>query len=141
MQEQPHPPMNSCVSAFPYTGDICKEELLSQKENFFLEDQSSDVLVLRNISISAVEQIDAISPECREVSIPFLCLYFSGGICDKNGTHLIATRETCEEINNGACHMEFKETGSGGLNIPDCSVLPKEQNICSGVSSGMLFYY
>ena len=128
--------MNSCVSAFPYTGDICKEELLSQKENFFLEGQSSDILILRNISISAVEQIAAISSGCREVGMPFLCLYFSGGICDKNGTHLIATRETCEEISNGVCYMEFKQAG---LNIPDCSVLPEEQNICFGRSSGILF--
>ena len=141
MQEQPLPTMNSCASAFPYTGNICKEELLSQKENFFLEHQSSDVLVLRNISISAVEQMDAISSECREVSMPFLCLYFSGGICDENGTHLITTRETCTEISNGACHEEFREAHSEGLNIPDCSVLPEEQNICSSTSSsGMLFY-
>ena len=129
--------MNSCASAFPYTGDICKEELLSQKENFFLEYQSSDILVLRNISISAVEQMDALSSECREVSMPFLCLYFSGGICDENGTYLIATRETCTEISNGACHDEFKEAHS---EIPDCSVLPEEQNICSSTPSGMLFY-
>ena len=109
----------------------------SQKENTFLEGQSIDILVLRNISISAVEQIAAISPECREVGMPFLCLYFSGGICDKNGTHLIATRETCAEISNGACHMEFKEAGSGGLNIPDCSVLPEKQNVCSDISRYM----
>ena len=132
--------MNSCTSAFPYTGDICKEELLSQKENFFLEHQSSDILVLRNISISAVEQMDAISPECREVSMSFLCLYFSGGICDENGTHLIATRKTCMEISNRACHAEFKEARIDGLNIPDCSVLPEEKNICSSTPSGMLFY-
>ena len=133
--------MNSCVSAFSYTGDICREKLLSIKENFFLESQSSDILVLRNISISAVEQIAAISPGCKEVCMPFLCLYFSGGICDESGTHLIANRETCEEISNAACHMEFKEAGSGGLNIPDCSVLPEEQNVYPSILSGILFYY
>ena len=60
----------------------------------------------------------------------------------KNGTHLIATRETCA-LRSAMEHamMEFREAHSEGLNIPDCSVLPEEQNICSSTSSsGMLFY-
>ena len=73
--------------------------------------------------------------------MPFLCLYFSGGICDENGMHLIATRKTCTEISNGACQIEFERARSNGLNVPDCSGLPEEQINCSAITSGMLFYY
>ena len=121
MQEQP---MNNCVSAFPYTGDICKEELLSQKENFFLDGQSSDILVLRNISISAVEQIAAISPECREVSMPFLCLYFSGGFVIRMERTLSPPEKHVQRL-----AMEYA--------INRLQFFPEEQSICSGISSGI----
>ena len=124
-----------CASAFPYTGNFCREELLSQRENCFLDPQPSDILVLKNISISAFEQF---SSECKEVGMSFLCLYLSGGICDENGTHFLPTKETCISISNGTCHMEFEEAESFGFSRPNCSVLPAEEfSSCSNASSGI----
>ena len=120
-----------CDSAFLYSGNICREELLSQRENCFLDPQPSDILVLKNISIPAIEEI---SPECKEVSMSFLCHYLSGGICDENGTHFLPTKETCFEISNGTCYMAFEQAG---LSRPNCSILPEEElSSCSNVSSG-----
>ena len=137
------PPMNrsntTCASAFNYTGELCREELLSQRESCFLEPQTSDLLILNNPSQMFMTQISTFrvfgSPECVAAGIPFLCL-LTLGVCDNNGTQFLPSKETCIEISNGACRMEFEQARALGLGTPDCSILPEEEfSVCSILES------
>ena len=121
----------SCIS---YTDDFCREELLSQREDCLLEPRTSDLLILNNPSQMFISQIDSLkafgSPECRAIGVPFLCL-LTLGVCGRNGTQVLPSKETCIEISNGACRVEFEQAGTLGFSTPDCSILPKEEfSIC-----------
>ena len=131
-------PLNA--SCIPYTGDVCREELLSQREDCLLEPQTSDLLILNSPSQMFISQIDSLrafgSPGCRATGVPFLCL-LTLGVCDRNGTQVLPSKETCIEISNGACRVEFEQAGTLGFSIPDCSILPEEKfSICSKNGSG-----
>ena len=122
-------PLNaSCV---PYTGDFCREELLSQRKNCFLESQTSDLLIFNNPRPSQIHSLVAFgSPGCRATGVPFLCL-LTLGVCGRNGTQVLPSKETCIEISNGACRVEFEQAGTLGFSTPDCSILPEEEfSIC-----------
>ena len=114
-------PVNA--SCIPYTGEFCREELLSQREDCLLEPQTSDLLILNNPNQLFIDQIGSLSPGCRAIGVSFLCL-LTLGVCDDNGTQFLPSRETCIEISNGACHVEFEQAG---FSIPDCSILPEEE--------------
>ena len=121
-------------SCIPYTGDFCREELLSQREDCLLEPQTSDLLILNNPSQMFMTQISSLrangSAECVAAGVPFLCL-LTLGMCDNNGTQFLPGKETCIEISNGACSVEFEQARTLGLSTPDCSILPEEKfSIC-----------
>ena len=125
-------PLNS--SCIPYTGDFCREELLSQREDCLLEPQTSDLLILNSPSQMIISQISSLSafgsPGCRAVGVPFLCL-LALGVCSRNGTQVLPSRETCIEISNEACRVELEQARTLGFSIPDCSILPEEEfSIC-----------
>ena len=131
-------PLNA--SCIPYTGDFCREELLSQREDCLLEPRTSDLLILNSPSQMIISQISNLSafgsPECRATGIPFLCL-LNFVVCGRNRTQVLPSKETCIEISNGACHVEFEQADTLGFSIPDCSILPKEEfSICSKNGSG-----
>ena len=131
-------PLNaSCV---PYTDDFCREELLSQREDCLLEPQTSDLLILNKPSQMFIRQIDSLkafgSPGCRAAGVPLLCL-LTLGVCGRDGTQVLPTKETCIEISNGACRVEFELARSHGFSTPDCSILPEEEfSICLSIING-----
>ena len=136
-------PMNA--SCIPYTGDFCREELLSLREDCLLEPRTSDLLILNSPSQMFISQIGSLSTfgsaECRATGVPFLCL-LTLGICDTNETQLFPSKETCIEISNGACRVEFEQARALGFSTPDCSILPEEAfSICvSRNGSGNIEY-
>ena len=94
---------SSCI---PYTGDFCREELLSQREDCLLEPQTSDLLILNSPGQMFISQISILSAfgsaECTATGVPFLCL-LTLGVCGRNGTQIPSQQRTCIEISNGAC--------------------------------------
>ena len=120
----------SCASPVLYTEEFCKEELLSQREDCFLEPRTSDLLILSNPDKLFISQIGSLrafgTSGCVAAGIPFLCLV-TLGVC-QNGTAYFSTKETCTEISNGVCRMEFQQARTLGFSTPDCSILPEEES-------------
>ena len=132
LQEDDLEQMQLNASCIPYTGDFCREELLSQREDCLLEPRTNDLLILNIPSQMFINQIGSLmtfgSPGCRAVGVPFLCL-LTLGMCDNNGTRFLPSKETCIEISNGACCVELEH--NLGFSTPDCSTLPEEESsIC-----------
>ncbi len=93
-------------------------------------------MVFNNASEQAAQFIGALrafgTPECVMATVPFLCLYLFGGVCDGNGTHFLPTREECIEISTGVCRTEWELAGNAMITLPNCAILPRQESItCS----------
>ena len=126
---------NRCMSAIPYSGNICREELLSLIE--CSSENSTDLLVLADTSVQAQQFIRGLkafgSPGCVAAAVPLLCLSLFGGVCDENGAHYLPTRRECLDISTGVCQMEWELAQMNGLQLPvDCTLLPERSSeMCS----------
>lgn len=76
------------------------------------------------------------TPECVAAATPFLCVYLFEGVCDSSGVLYLPTMEECEELSNGVCRMEFELARSVGIELVDCSQLPRESpSLCNSSQS------
>ena len=136
-----------CANAVPYSGSVCRNELLAMTQCFpdiFSVSDNDPVLVLvSSESLSEMTQLlNAFelfgSPECVAAATPFLCVYLFGGLCDEGGQHYLPTAGECEEISTGICRREWQLARSFGMDIVDCRRLPRElPSLCaSNFSSG-----
>ena len=62
------------------------------------------------------------SPECRELVVPFLCLYLFG-LYDMSGISIIGQ---CEEIRDVVCFTEWATALRYGIDLSDCGIFPME---------------
>ena len=69
------------------------------------------------------------SPECRELVVPFLCLY-QFGLCGMSGIFIQPTIGQCEEIRDVVCRTEWATALRFGINLPDCGIFPTESPSC-----------
>ena len=69
------------------------------------------------------------SPECRELVVPFLCLY-QFGLCDMSGIIIQPTIGQCEEIRDVVCPTEWATALRFGIDLPDCGIFPTESSSC-----------
>ncbi len=86
------------------------------------------ILVFNNASEQAAQFIGALnaSQECVMAAVPFLCLYFFGGVCDENMTHFLLDREECFNISTGVCRTEWEVVGKA---LPNCTILPGQDSV------------
>ena len=70
------------------------------------------------------------SPECRELVVPFLCLY-QFGLCDTSGIFIQPTIGQCEEIRDVVCRTEWATFQGFGVDLPDCEIFPTGSPSCS----------
>ena len=70
-----------------------------------------------------------LSPECRELVVPFLCLYLFG-LCDTSGSFIQPTIGQCEEIRDVVCRTEWATALRFGIDLPDCGIFPMESPSC-----------
>ena len=78
------------------------------------------------------------TPECRELVVPFLCLY-QFGLCDMSGIFIQPTIAQCEEIRDVVCRTEWATALRFGIDLPDCGIFPMESPSCpvlNGSGSG-----
>ena len=69
------------------------------------------------------------SPECRELVVPFLCLY-QFGLCDTSGIFIQPTIGQCEEIRDVVCRTEWATALGYGIDLPNCEIFPMESPSC-----------
>ena len=128
---------NRCI---PYSGSVCREELLSLIE--CSSENSTDLLVLADTSVQAQQFIRGLqafgSPECVAAAVPFLCLSLFGGVCDENGTHYLPMQRECLDISTGVCRMEWKLARDLGIGLPNCTALPIDSTSSSCSNSSQL---
>jgi len=101
---------------------------------------TQEILVVQNASAQLQALISGLelfgSVECMAAARPFLCVSFFGGVCDRQGVRYFPTFQECEEITNGPCQTEFELAQSVGMEIIDCSMLPRIgfPSVCSNAS-------
>ena len=72
-----------------------------------------------------------LSPQCREVALPFLCLYLFP-LCDDNQTTYLPSMAQCISISTDICRTEWLLASSLVNNLPVCSDLPNVSP-CNGM--------
>ena len=126
----------TCAQVTAYSGDICRNELLSLQTCFSgvtspppalnipssidQETGESDAMIL-------VNGLSFLSPsqQCQEAVIPFLCFSIFN-LCDSSNTLHTATREDCLYIRDDVCVSEWSTAVKllGGDVLPVCEELP-----------------
>ena len=97
-------------------------------------DLGGNILVTQNDESTASQMVFGLSiikpsPECRELVVPFLCLYLFG-LCDMLGIFIQPTIGQCEEIRDVVCTTEWATALRFGIDLPDCGIFPKESLSC-----------
>lgn len=101
---------------------------------------TSDILVVSDSSVQqARDLVGALelfgSPECVAAASPFLCVYLFEGVCDSRNVLYLPTMQECEEIRTSICRVEFELAESVGMELVDCTRLPRESpSLCSNSS-------
>lgn len=130
-----------CASAVPYSGSVCREELLSMRDCIPGLSLPPQLLVGTNSSITQAQQLVGslelfASPECVSAAAPLLCGYLFGGVCDSSGVNYLPTAGECLEISTGVCRTEWELARSFGMEILNCSTLPRiRPGVCSDLTS------
>lgn len=154
MDDSPLNSSNQCASPVSYTGSVCRDELLSMTQCFPESSQMPEILVVSDSSAQAEVLLGGLqafgSAECVAAATTFLCVHVFQGVCDENGSHYFPTAGECEELNSGACQAEFERSRSIGMEIVDCTVLPRDspflqcpngsQEVVMPEENGMLFF-
>ena len=128
-----------------YSGDICRNELLSLQTCFSgvtspppalnipssidQETGESDAMMLLN-GLSFLNP----SQQCKEAIIPFLCISIFN-LCDSSNTLHTALREDCLYIRDDVCFSELSTTVGflGAVVLPVCEELPDDITVeCTG---------
>ena len=137
--------VSTCAQVTVYSGDICRNELLSLQT--CLSDVTSPPPAL-NIPSSIdqkTSESDAIlllnglsflnpSQQCKEAVMPFLCISIFN-LCDSSNTLHTATREDCLYIRDDVCVSEWSTVVEilGADVLPVCEELPVNSMVeCTG---------
>ena len=75
-----------------------------------------------------------VSPECKEIAIPFMCQYVYPPCLNETGYHLI-TIEQCDHVEHDVCTTEWQAAKGRypGL-IPDCEIFNDSDALVEGIS-------
>ena len=124
---------NTSCTPILYAGNasLCHSFLLQYKScNANLND-TDGVYISSNINVNESERIASqlnilqyiLSPKCRNVGLPFICLYLFPP-CDWNGTEYLPTSEQCRSISTDICKNEWTLAQNMINGLPDCASLP-----------------
>ena len=128
-------PNNSGYSLpLQYNGGICFAPLkdILSSQNCQVNDtgvvlvSSNNEAIARTV-IRYVNQLNP-SPECSQNMVSFVCLYFFG-LCGEEEDLIQPTMDECEDIQFKTCSREWELAIASGFDLPDCKMLPMEQNI------------
>ena len=116
---------------------VCKNSLVEilSSINCDTADLGGNILVQQNDESTASQillRLDNFlnpSPECRELVVPFLCLY-QFGLCDMSGIFIQPTIGQCEKIRDVVCRNEWTTVLRFGIDLPDCGIFPTESPSC-----------
>ncbi len=132
----------TCSLVEPYSGEVCREELISLQLCLFDETASSSALnIPTSISQDSSEEqamllvngLSFLSPseECLEEIFPFLCLALFP-LCDPDNNLRTISRVGCLSLRDEICvdtwRMAVQVLGPGVL--PICESLPDISNEC-----------
>ena len=118
---------------------VCENSLVDILSSMNCDtDLGGNILVKQNDESTASQilfGLDIInpSPECRELVVPFLCLY-QFGLCDMSGIFIQPTIGQCEEIRDVVCPTEWATALGFGIDLPDCGIFPMESPSCPVLS-------
>ena len=115
---------------------ICENSLVDVLSSMNCDpDLGGSILVQQNDESTASQILFGLdnflnpSPECRELVVPFLCLYLFG-LCDMSGIFIQPTIGQCEEIRDVVCHTEWATALRFNIDLPDCGIFPTESPSC-----------
>ena len=97
---------SQCSFAIETNHSVCHEVLLLVSvQNISASPQR--LAVVQNTSEDIEELLDEIlrfaSSKCEDALVSFLCLYYYGGVCDKNGEVILTSVNECLNISTGVC--------------------------------------
>ena len=121
----------------PYKGMVCREELLSLTTCYLGNADENDHPVVKTVSnleeaeqsLSYVNLIESVNPQCSAEVKPFLCLYFFGLCNAVTGVSYQSSISQCKNLRDNVCMEEWNTAISLGFNLPDCDMEFSEDNI------------
>lgn len=119
-----------CATNLSYSGlTVCKEELKSLSNCLPSYNDGNGVFIQSNQSENFFLLLDALnstSNECRDVALPFFCVYFFG-LCDSTGKAYRPSYRQCVDISTNLCATEWLLIGNiSNLTLPNCESFPNE---------------
>ena len=124
---------NTTCTAVPYMNNesVCYSFLLQYKSCNSAVNGSNDVFISSNVNVQESENIaselkilqNLLSPQCRAVSLPFICLYLFP-LCGENGTVYLPSSEQCNSISTDICKGEWVMAQEVISSLPNCALLP-----------------
>ena len=137
--------VSTCVQVTVYSGDICKNELLSLQTCFSGVTSPSPALSIpssidqetgESVAMRLVKGLSFLnsSQQCQEAVIPFLCISIFN-LCDSSNTLHTALREDCLHIRDDVCVTEWSTAVEflGADVLPVCEELPDDITVeCTG---------
>ena len=145
MQEDLESDIVSCAQVTVYSGDICRNELLSLQTCFSGVTSPSPALNIPSSIDQETGESDATrlvnglsffnpSQQCKEAIIPFLCISIFN-LCDSSNTLHTALRKDCLYIRDDVCVSEWSTAVEflGADVLPVCEELPDNITLeCTG---------
>ena len=143
--------VSTCAQVTVYSGDICRNELLSLQTCFSGVTSPSPALSIpssidqetgESIAMRFVNGLSFLNPsqQCKEAIIPFLCISIFN-LCDSSNTLHTALREDCLYIRDDVCVSEWSTAVEllGADVLPVCEELPDNITVeCTGKSMELL---
>ena len=133
--QEPEDIVPTCAQVTAYSGDICRDELLSLQTCFSdgvasppsaLNIPSSiDQEIGENIIMSLANGLSILHPsqQCREAIMSLLCISVFN-LCDHNDTLLTIPREYCLHIRDNVCDQVWHKAVDFQFPLPVCEDLP-----------------
>ena len=133
--QEPGDIVPTCAQVTAYSGDICRDELLSLQTCFShgltsppsgLNIPSSiDQEIGENYIVSLVNVLSILRPsqQCRKAILPFICT-FTFNLCDSNNTLYTILREDCLHVRDDVCAEEWQIAVYFQLPLPVCEDIP-----------------
>ena len=131
---------NQTCSTTLTENSVCENSLVDILSSMNCDTDLGESILVQQNDESTARQIlfglnNLIKPssECRELVVPFLCLY-QFGLCDTSGIFIQPTIGQCEEIRDVVCRTEWATALRFGIDLPDCRILPMESPSCPVLS-------
>ena len=142
--QEPEDIVPTCAQVTAYSGDICRDELLSLQTCFSgvtspppaLNIPSSiDQETGENDIMSLVNGLSLLRPsqQCREAILPFICTFIFN-LCDNNNTLHTILREDCLHIRDDVCAevWQIAVSADDQVLLPVCEDLQEITVECIG---------